>query len=502
MYTKYARFNKAIYSITLLTVVTILLGGCDQARHQLDMEETPQQILDRKLKDRNAVLTPNQSITLIDHCAELGEGNADNVAGKVVAMTVGNTGVGKSTFLNCLVGCKMKLVKPRELGLSRLKKVVIVDPDSQQPEIMPIGHKASQTFLPQIAIDASNQGNTYCDCPGFSDNRGPEINIANAINTRRVLQQAKGVKVIFLTGYNGLSDDRGDSIEAMEEMCRQMFGGVDNLRKCQEAVLLGITKAPLYEDDEPLTCDVVKEQLMQSERPIAKILAKRIFLFDPLDRGNNNPDFWSIARCRNEIAKLNVIPQRSVANLFQTVLTDRDQTKLKLIMRAQAQKLAAALELDDYEVAGKHWQSLARLKVIESDEVERMVGEHALVKIQQYVSGCVGTFTKYAAQYQFEAAERQLALLKMLVNHFPNADLKVNVTALEKLLTQYKEKKAEEQRSTDQKLAVEKRKAVKKVQEAMEQELEQLRTQLHRASQVSQQPDISVNLSFTIPLDK
>ncbi|MHA7877340.1 MAG: hypothetical protein ACX93T_00220 [Bacteroidota bacterium] len=483
MYTKYAKFNKVIYSITSLTVVTILLGGCDQARHQLDMEETPQEILERKLENPSVELTSDQSITLIDHCTELGERNADNATGKVVAMTVGNTGVGKSTFLNCLVGCKMKLVKPRELGLSGLKKVIIVDPNSQQPEIMPIGHDESQTFLPQIAIDSSNQSNTYCDCPGFFSTSGAEINIANAINTRRVLQQAKGVKVIFLTGYNGLSDDRGDSIRAMEEMCRQMFGGVDNLRKCQEAVLLGITKAPLYEEDEPLTCDVVKEQLMQSERPIAKILAKRIFLFDPLDRGNNNPDFWSIARCRNEIAQLDSIPQRKTTMLFQTALTGDDQTKLKLIMRAQAKKLAAALERDDYEAAGRHWQSVSRLKVIESDEVERMVEEHALVEIQQYALGCVGAFTKYAAQYQFEEAEQQLALLKLLGKRLPNADLGTSLEQLQASLKRYKGEKAIKQMKMSQELAAAKRQSVAKAWERADRGIQQMLEQIVTALQ-------------------
>jgi hypothetical protein len=41
--------------------------------------------------------------------------------------------------------------------------------------------------MPQIVRDLDNNDMAYCDCPGFSDNRGAEINIANAINTRRVL---------------------------------------------------------------------------------------------------------------------------------------------------------------------------------------------------------------------------------------------------------------------------------------------------------------------------
>jgi len=34
-------------------------------------------------------------------------------------------------------------------------------------------------------------------------------------------------------------------------------------------------------------------------------------------------------------------------------------------------------------------------------------------------------FRAYAVQYQFDQAERQLALLRMLTSHFPNTNLQV-----------------------------------------------------------------------------
>jgi hypothetical protein len=292
------------------------------------------------------------------------------------------------------------------------------------------------------------------------------------------LQQARGVKAVFLASYQGLSDDRGDRIKALESMCHQMFGGPENLRRHQNSVLLGITKAPLYEDDEPFTRDMVQSLLKRRNTPIAQILANRVFLFDPLDRGSGNPDFWSRERFHTEIAQLDVIPQREATTLFQTVLTGDDQTELKHIMRNQAEALAASLERDDYQAAGRHWKSLVRLKVIGNDEVEQMIGEHALSRVQQHVLGCVGAFRACVVQYQFDQAERQLALLRMLTSHFPNTGLQANLGELETLLTQYKERKAEEQRNVDQKLEGAKLKAVQKVREETEQKVQQMLVQL------------------------
>src|SRR3569623_1532697 len=304
MNTTCLQIMKSPYSRVMLLMGTLIWGSCSQS-HQLGMDPNPQHLLNMKLANPDQELSATQSISLINHCAQLGERNTVPTASREVVMVMGNTGTGKSTTINALMGCQMKLVKPRELNLPGTKKIVIVDPASPLNEIMPIGHgHGSKTFLPQIASDPNHTHRAYCDCPGFSDNRGPEINIANAINIKQVLQRSAGITAVFLQDYFGLRAGRGDNLSAMKTMCHQIFGGIDNLEAHQNSVLLGITRAPLYEDDEPLTHDAVRSLLKASPERTIKILADRMFLFDPLDRGSDNPDFWSIERCRNEKARL------------------------------------------------------------------------------------------------------------------------------------------------------------------------------------------------------
>jgi hypothetical protein len=62
-----------------------------------------------------------------------------------------------------------------------------------------------------------------------------------------------------------------------------VIGGCRGPQTKRTAVLLGITKAPLYEDDEPVTRNMVRSLLTQANTPTAQILASRSFLFDPLD---------------------------------------------------------------------------------------------------------------------------------------------------------------------------------------------------------------------------
>jgi hypothetical protein len=399
------------------------------------MEDTPQEILDNKLHDPEAVLTPNQSITLLNHCAELGEQNAAPAAEKTVSIFAGNTGAGKSTTLNALLGCRMKAVRPRELGLSGVNRtVVVVDPESPRKEVLPIGHhgRQSQTFLPKIVPTPNEPNSAYCDCLGFYDTRGAEINIANAINIRKILQQATGVKAVFLTGYNGLFDDRGSSIRALEDMCLQMFGGAENLRKHQNSVLLGITKAPLYEEDgEPLTKNSVREPLMYADSDIATILANRIFFFDPLDRATDNPDFWSLEQCRNAIAQLPVIPQQQATNLFQTTLTPDDTVHLLKTVRRLNPKIVNAITQGDVTALGQHWQLLQRLRVVEHPEVDQLIEGQVLAAINVAILQRADAVKSNANILNFDGARRQLNELTRIVNQLPGVPLACNINEIQ-----------------------------------------------------------------------
>jgi energy-coupling factor transporter ATP-binding protein EcfA2 len=437
----------------------------------------PQEILNAKLNNPKAKLIPSQSISLVNYCAKLGEQNATNVTSKEVLMVLGNAGVGKSTTVNYLMGCEMKAALD-EFG----EEIVVVSPESIRPEVMPIGHgKTSYTFMPQIVPDADNNNQAYCDCPGFSDNRGAEINIANAINTRRVLQQATGVKAVFLAEYSDLIGSRGSNIRAMEHMCHQMFGGIDNLRRHQNSVLLGITKAPLYNrSGQPISLNTIRLQITRANKPIAKILANRVFLFDPLDRGRDNPDFWSRERCLTEIERLSIIPRREAATLFQTVLTDSDQTKLKHIMRAQAVALVASLACDDYQIAERHWQALGQLKIIGSAEVEKMIQELAGLPLLNFVQRRVAAYKETALQHRFGEAERQLALLKTLLSHFPQEQLEFNVKSLETVLRDSKEKKRIDEECARNNVERAIREAARKAREEADRRLEEQAEQFER----------------------
>ena len=447
---------RRISAISLLFLGTILLGSCNQPR-QLGVAENPQDILDAKLANPKQKLSTQDSIALMQYCTELGQQNAAATTDKEAVTILGGTGAGKSTSVNYWIGCDMALRTPEELEEMGIEDVLgdalIVHPDSERPGVASIGHGGgSHTFMPQVIQDPNRATRVYIDCPGFSDNRGAAINIANAMNIRHALRQAGGVKAVFLMSHTSLIAKRGKYIQGLEHMCEQLFGGIDNLRRYQDSVLLGINRVPLE-----INLHRIRKNLTHGGSPTMQILAQRAFLYDPLERGG--AEFWSRDRFLAEIEQMPAIPQRLAGNLLQTALTSDDQVMLRSIVGYQVDAMSFALEQCDYPAADRCWRLLNQLCIIEHKEIDELIEKQVRPRMHAYAERTTAVFARHAARHDFTEAERLLVLLRSLQAHFPNenlADLEGLEATLQTAKEQYNvqqeaEKKAEEAQENTEK---------------------------------------------------
>ena len=220
--------------------------GLTRSPKLLDQYRTPDllPITVEKLDNPGRVLTLEESITVISNCLDIGEERAKAASGKEIIIFLGNTGAGKSTTVNYLAGCKLEKIKKAAIGIKGSGVIVRVKADSAIPEMMPIGHeKTSKTFLPDIQSDSTF---TYCDCPGFLDTRGSEINIANAVNIRTAIQQAKGLKVLTLINYHSLQAEKGRGLQETQKILTGLFGNEERLEANIASVILGVTQAMAF----------------------------------------------------------------------------------------------------------------------------------------------------------------------------------------------------------------------------------------------------------------
>jgi hypothetical protein len=161
----------------------------------------------------------------------------------------------------------------------------------------------------------------------------------------------------------------------------------------------------------------IRTRLTQSGSPTMQILANRLFLYDPLERGGE--DFWSREQFLAEIEQMPSIPQRVAHNLFQTVLTEGDKVMLQCIVRHQVDAMNNALEQSDYPAADCCWNPLNQLRIIEHGEIDELMARQIRPHMRAYAQERTAAFNRHAAQHDFTEAENLLSSLRALDLHFP-----------------------------------------------------------------------------------
>ena len=97
-------------SSSLQEVITELPEAVEAHPHEMydEADHEMRELVQRKLTNPNAQMSVEQKLGLLMHCVDMGEAAAGKAEGKAIVILVGNTGSGKSTFVNILHDCKMK----------------------------------------------------------------------------------------------------------------------------------------------------------------------------------------------------------------------------------------------------------------------------------------------------------------------------------------------------------------------------------------------------------
>ena len=185
----------------------------------------------KKLDCPGTQLSPAESRSCLVSCIRHGKAAARLAEGKRAVVVLGNTGAGKSAFINYLHGCVFAYEDEDKM---------VVRADSPVAELMRIGHTcSSETFAPQVedATASLGPGFAFADCPGFLDNRGFEINVANAVNVRHTAAAATSAVVVVVINYYSLRADRGKGLHDLLRILIGLFGSAEQVRAHAQSVL-------------------------------------------------------------------------------------------------------------------------------------------------------------------------------------------------------------------------------------------------------------------------
>ena len=223
---------------------------------------------------------------------------------------MGITGAGKSTIVNYLVGCEMeRLTKAQHKLNGVLTDIVRVKQGSLPREAMKIGHSdsVSMTVLSE-AYYSETLDLHIVDCAGCFDTRGYEINISNNVNMKALVTNAKTIRAVLLISWLSIIGDRSTGLNAMLEMCYQIFGSKEKLLKFKESVLVSVTRVPA-----DISFAEIQDKFLQDKSEEIKMLGERLIINDILGNGEVVGS-CSRQTCYDKIADLQEI--RNPKNFF------------------------------------------------------------------------------------------------------------------------------------------------------------------------------------------
>ena len=215
---------------------------------------TMKKLEDIMLKDKGSAQEDKDATNITEKLLKFKEGLAgvDSEMDKVILL--GNSGVGKSTLINYLLGNKSTIQKAPG------GQLFTTEFENDTEEGPGIGNETeSETRVPKSYLDKNKKICIY-DLPGLNDNRGENTDFENSLYINALFTELQNAKILIVLPYDDIFSDA--KFNVISELSRNLENF--NLESYRDSIGVVITKCPEGED---LSLKDIKENLkIKAER--------------------------------------------------------------------------------------------------------------------------------------------------------------------------------------------------------------------------------------------
>lgn len=260
-------------------------------------------------------------------------------------LVLGNTGSGKSTLINGLIGRKLVGICDEE-GNAKIEL-------AEGEQGAKIGDTLiSETTVPKYWLN-QNTNIGYFDCHGFGDNKGAEQDIANAVFIQQLFAITKEVKIILVAPevQFDLNNERAVPVLKFINQIADLFPDIDEV---SESLCLVVTKAEDKYKSNKLVRKATPEQIKKN---LATIKA---------DHEKSNESLYFKDKDCGFTKIFNTLLEQGVVEVFKSPIEDKEEVKvpesiIKMIdsmSYIKVSKIEAPISKDSYEKIGDFYGEL------------------------------------------------------------------------------------------------------------------------------------------------
>lgn len=252
--------------------------------------------------------------------------------GKKMVLVIGKTGAGKSTTVNYLLQFPLKIGKGG--------KAYPINPSDKPPAKMGDSAEAITT-IPEPYV--GQNGVVYCDCPGFQDNRGPEMRVCVSLVTEAVVRRADSIdSIMAVIDWNSVEAGRAEGFKeialTLGTLLKQNF---DSSR----SILFIFTKADLRYVNHEYICEKIDDVISVTSKKLdaekAKLKPVNNIMSHTLQLGTHSHTDASVEIIENEVISLQRVlyvlklMQANKRNLLLIDVFDKGESRQEIVKKLQ-----------------------------------------------------------------------------------------------------------------------------------------------------------------------